>query len=556
MRGGVVDAQAVFNSPGEMPTITITNHTTSPCSFGPNFSCWKTSETARPGDVIAVHLYYRNTSNVTANETTLSVRPQSSGPTTSVTFTGGVASLSGPRSTGSAHLSIQGGAQSLSFMEARWYPQNVNTAQSVNTGGLFGTSGFNIGNVTPGTQGVLVVNYRVSNNVDVPPPPPVDQCRINSFTAFPTLVQNGGYTTLSWNTFGCTSATIDGVPYPVNGSGSFGPLYSARTYQLRATGPTGLTQYQSVYVGVQNVVVTPPPVQPVQTQPQAVTTVATLVGQNSAQLNGLAILNSTGSGQAWFEWGTTPSLGNRTTNQLVNQSGSVQVSDGILGLLPNTRYYYRIGVSNQFGTVYGSPVSFVTASRTTTVVTTPSPQPVRTVAVARSAPSLLELRIESIYANMCVNGDLEYKVYYRNISSQTLENTVLRVTLPKELTYIQSNRGKFEIIDRTLTIDLGQVRAGEQGEVTLRTRVNRQAVTGNLTVATATVVYTNTITRAQEDAIAYSLITVSDDCPNLLGASAFGIWSFLPNTLIEWLLLILIILVLVVLVRQMTKKKE
>jgi hypothetical protein len=311
-----------------------------------------------------------------------------------------------------------------------------------------------------------------------------------------------------------------------------------------------------VYVGVQNVVVTPPPVQPVQTQPQAVTTVATLVGQNSAQLNGLAILNSTGSGQAWFEWGTTPSLGNRTTNQLVNQSGSVQVSDGILGLLPNTRYYYRIGVSNQFGTVYGSPVSFVTASRTTTVVTTPSPQPVRTVAVARSAPSLLELRIESIYANMCVNGDLEYKVYYRNISSQTLENTVLRVTLPKELTYIQSNRGKFEIIDRTLTIDLGQVRAGEQGEVTLRTRVNRQAVTGNLTVATATVVYTNTITRAQEDAIAYSLITVSDDCPNLLGASAFGIWSFLPNTLIEWLLLILIILVLVVLVRQMTKKKE
>jgi len=144
MRVGNVDAQAVFNTPGEMPTITITNDTRSPCSFGPNFPCWKTSETANPGDVIAVHLYYRNTSNVTANETTLSVRPQSSGATTSVTFTGGVASLSGPRATGSATLSINGGAQTLSFMEARWYPQNVNAAQSVNTSGLFGTSGFNI----------------------------------------------------------------------------------------------------------------------------------------------------------------------------------------------------------------------------------------------------------------------------------------------------------------------------------------------------------------------------------------------------------------------------
>jgi hypothetical protein len=679
MRVGVASAQAVFNSPGEMPTITITNDTRSPCSYGRNFSCWKQTETASPGDVIAVHLYYKNTSSVPAEQTTLSVRPQSSGATTFVTFTGGVASLSGPRTPQgpdtTATLTINGGAQSLTFMQARWYPVNSSATRSVEPSDLFGTGGFAIGTVTPGTQGVLVVNYKVSNTIVPPPPtvyacsddrdndgdglrdypndpgctsstdndeynaPPVqDECRINYFTASPTMVVSGGVTTLSWSTTGCTSLAVDGVPYPINGSGNFGPLYGGRSYQLRATGPTGLMQYQSVYVGVQQIVQPPQETQcfinyftasptmvvsggtttlswsttgcdyltidgvtypvngsgnfgplyggrsyelrasrggytqnrsvyvgvqqivqpptPTQTQPQAVTTVATLVGQNSAQLNGLAILNSTGTGTTWFEWGTTPSLGNRTTSQNVYQSTSVQVSDGVINLLPNTRYYYRIGVTNQYGTVYGSTVAFVTAQRSTTVVVTPSPQPVRTVVVARSAPSLLELRIESVYANMCVNGDLEYRVYYRNISSQTLENTVLRVTLPKELTYIQANRGKFEIIDRTLTIDLGEVRAGEQGEVTLRARVNREAVVGNLAVATATVVYTNTISRGQEDAIAYSLITVSDDCPNLLGASAFGIWSFLPDTLIEWLLLILIILALVVLVRQMTKKKE
>jgi hypothetical protein len=86
--------------------------------------------------------------------------------------------------------------------------------------------------------------------------------------------------------------------------------------------------------------------------------------------------------------------------------------------------------------------------------------------------------------------------------------------------------------------------------------VNETAVRGNLTVATATVVYTNTVSRAQEDATAYSLITVSDDCPNLLGASVAGFGSFLPNTLLEWLLLILVILALIVLGRHMYKKKE
>ncbi len=73
---------------------------------------------------------------------------------------------------------------------------------------------------------------------------------------------------------------------------------------------------------------------------------------------------------------------------------------------------------------------------------------------------------------------------------------------------------------------------------------------------TAQVVYTNTATKAQESAIAYSLVTVSEDCPNILGASATGFGSFLPDTLIEWLLLILIILALIVLGRQLTKKKD
>ncbi len=110
--------------------------------------------------------------------------------------------------------------------------------------------------------------------------------------------------------------------------------------------------------------------------------------------------------------------------------------------------------------------------------------------------------------------------------------------------------------DRTLTISLGTVQAGEQGSVTVNAAVNNQAVAGKLSVITATMVYTNPTTQAQEQAIAYSLITISNDCPSVLGASVFGLGSFLPQTLLAWLLLILVILTLIVLARSLSRKKE
>jgi hypothetical protein len=153
---------------------------------------------------------------------------------------------------------------------------------------------------------------------------------------------------------------------------------------------------------------------------------------------------------------------------------------------------------------------------------------------------------------------MNYTVTYKNVSSQTLQNAVLRIAHPKELTFINSSRGDYEVVDRTVTIALGDIPVGGSGTIQVSARVNSSAVIGNLAVTTATVVYTNTTTRAQEDAIAYSLITVSNDCPtnNNLGASAFGLTSFFPQTLLGWLLLILVILALIVIGRQIAKKKE
>ena len=323
--------------------------------------------------------------------------------------------------------------------------------------------------------------------------------------------------------------------------------YSTTTYTLRAYCDNGDSETDSVTIRVNTA--------DTSSAPQAITTIANVLNGTQARLNGMAVPHTTTSTtSAWFEWGIGGSYGNRTTSQVVPLgSSSYPYSDLVSGLVPGVTYTYRAVVQNTYGTAYGAPVTFRT--------TTPSPQQptvrsqtVRNVVVAQSAASLLELRVESNYDRMCVNGQIDYTITYRNISSQTLEKSVLQFITPQEITYLNASRGQYDVINRTMTISLGNIAPGEQGIITVHARVNDAAISGNLTVATASVVYTNTKTQAQEDATAYALITVSDDCPNVLGASVFGFGSFLPNTLLGWLLLILVILALIVLARQFQKK--
>lgn len=373
-------------------------------------------------------------------------------------------------------------------------------------------------------------------------------CDVDSFTASPSSIQQGSNSTLRWNTTGDVDyVTISGLSGQRNGDSSVSVSpYATTNYSLRVYCTNGNYQTDSVTVNVNQ--------GDTSTAPQALTTIAT-VTNGQARLNGIAIPHTTSSTtSAWFEWGIGGSYNNRTTSQIIPlNNNSYPYSDFVTGIMPGITYTYRAVVQNQYGTAYGAPVTFRT--------TTPSPQPtvrstttVRNVVVAQSAASLLELKVESNYDRMCVNGLIDYTISYRNLSSQTLEKAVLQFVNPQEITYLTASRGQYDVVNRTMTIDLGNVAAGEQGIITVHARVNNTAISGNLAVATASVVYTNTKTRGQEDATAYSLITVSNDCPNLLGASTFGFGSFLPNTLLGWLLLILVILALIVLARNFSKK--
>ncbi len=94
--------------------------------------------------------------------------------------------------------------------------------------------------------------------------------------------------------------------------------------------------------------------------PTAVTSSASGITRTDAQMNGY--VNPLGTNAtAWFEYGTTQSLGARTANLFVSGvSTPIPVAVALSGLQPNTAYYYRVSAQNNLGTSQGSIVSFTT----------------------------------------------------------------------------------------------------------------------------------------------------------------------------------------------------
>ncbi|TSC78216.1 MAG: Uncharacterized protein G01um101429_904 [Parcubacteria group bacterium Gr01-1014_29] len=94
--------------------------------------------------------------------------------------------------------------------------------------------------------------------------------------------------------------------------------------------------------------------------PVVATNSASAVSQTSALLQGTVNPNSA-STNAWFEYGTTASLGGLVGQQTVGSGASLITYSFVLsGLQSGITYYYRAVAQNGFGTNYGTIVSFTT----------------------------------------------------------------------------------------------------------------------------------------------------------------------------------------------------
>ena len=93
--------------------------------------------------------------------------------------------------------------------------------------------------------------------------------------------------------------------------------------------------------------------------PQVTSDVANFITNDEATLHGAVNPNGTSDVMGWFEWGTSSTLGLKTSEMRIVSTQSI--SARISGLLKNTQYYFRTAARNASGTSYGPILTFTTA---------------------------------------------------------------------------------------------------------------------------------------------------------------------------------------------------
>lgn len=273
----------------------------------------------------------------------------------------------------------------------------------------------------------------------------------------------------------------------------------------------------------------------------AVTTIASNVSRNGAQLNGLLLNTSTLPTSTYFEYGTDVTMNSRTTSKAMGTGTSLPLSDYITGLAPNTFYFFRANAENANGRVYGSIETFRTNANAVPV--TP------TVITRVGTESPIMLKIENRYEIFRIGDIVDYTVTYKNIGKTTLTNPLLQVILPQHVAYTNSSRGTYAMESHTLNVQLETLTPNAEGVVYLQGRVISLPLNRAQIVTTALLNYTNP-NGSQEDAMAYVLNR--DDGANIntnLTANALFAGGFFPTTLCGWLLLIIILILIALLIR-------
>lgn len=174
-----------------------------------------------------------------------------------------------------------------------------------------------------------------------------------------------------WFEWGTTQSLGNQTPRARHGSapGDFSHALSGlspgTTYYYRALAQNAAGNSLGTIMSLRTTgsVATPTPAPaPGGTAPIAITQPASGVTASEATLAGLALPGGTGPSRAWFEWGSTASLGSVTPPNALIDGASVPFSARLSNLAPSTTYSYRAVVETPRGTVVGAILQFTTRS--------------------------------------------------------------------------------------------------------------------------------------------------------------------------------------------------
>lgn len=143
---------------------------------------------------------------------------------------------------------------------------------------------------------------------------------------------------------------------------------------------------------------------------------ASSISRTTANLNGHVTPNSSDT-SFWFEYGQSSDLGNTTSFQSAGAgTGSASESVSISDLKPATKYYFRMNAQNQFGTVNGAILSFVTNG------------PAAPTAPSADTTSATNVNHTSATLNGTVNPNGDSTTYWFEYSNDSLLGSILGST--------------------------------------------------------------------------------------------------------------------------------
>ncbi|OGJ13821.1 hypothetical protein A2587_01045 [Candidatus Nomurabacteria bacterium RIFOXYD1_FULL_42_14] len=205
------------------------------------------------------------------------------------------------------------------------------------------------------------------------------------------VVDGKGYSTTAWFEYGTNNnlgnstrrRSYGNGQYEIDYSDEISGLHLNTTYYFRAVVSNSRgTDYGSVYTfrtgsGYYNQNTNYYDNQFIKYRtPTATTELAISVSSNSARLNATVSNPTNDPTNAWFEWGTTPDLGNKTAIISLGSLPAVRHINVLTGLSPGTTYYFRAVAENPFWRNIGSVLSFTTNSQYITTTTVSRNQPI------------------------------------------------------------------------------------------------------------------------------------------------------------------------------------
>ncbi len=284
-----------------------------------------------------------------------------------------------------------------------------------------------------------------------------------------------------------------------------------------------------------------------------VTTVATNITRNEAQINGYITNSNYYNSNVYFEYGTTVNLGSRTASKSTN--GNTSFNESLRGLSPNTIYFFQAVGDGSDGIARGSIEIFKTLADATV-------KPIiiqGTTIIGNASP--VRLTISNKYQLIGAGDLIDYVVTYKNIGKNKLIRPMVQVVLPTNVTLINSSRGTYSVDTHTLSAPIEDLESGQEGIINLQARVDSIPLNNSQIVTTAILVYTNP-NGAQENAMTYVInipkliggtaTTLVTDGSVLGGSVLFG--GLFSIGLLGWLLILLLIMLIVLISRSFNRR--